>query len=86
MWWPLAAGWLVAMFITRVYTRPDRWLVRLVATVGIAVIIGGPLRTLMDRPIYSIFTVVAFGFLTLMTLAWRLLRIAFRQVRATPGA
>ena len=85
VWWPLAVGWLIGMLVTKVYTRPDRWPLRLVGTVAIAVLIGGPLRTLTDRPLYSVFTLVAFGFLSLVTVAWRFLRIAFRQARATPA-
>jgi hypothetical protein len=33
--------------------------------------------------VYSVFTAVAFGVLTLLTFAWRLLRVAYRQVRGT---
>ncbi len=85
VWWPLALAWLIGMWVTKLYTRPDRWLLRLVGTVTIAVVIGGPLRTLTNRPLYSVFTLVAFGFLSLATIAWRFLRIAFRQARATPA-
>ena len=85
VWWPLAAGLMVGALITRLYTRADRWPLRLVATVAIMVIIGGPLRTITGRVVYSVFTLVAFGMLNLLTFAWRLLRIAFRQMRATPA-
>ena len=84
VWWPLAVGWIVAMPITRLYGTAARWPLRLLTTVGLAVLIGGPLRYLMDRPIYSIFTVVAVGFLSLATFGWRLLLVAFHQVRAAP--
>lgn len=86
VWWPLAIGLIVGACITRLYTRDDRWPLRLVATVAISVIVGGPLRTLTGRVMYSVFTLVAFGMLNLLTFAWRLLRIAVRQVRANPAA
>ena len=85
VWWPLAAGLIVGALITRVYTERHRWPLRLVATVAIMVIIGGPLRTITGRVMYSVFTLVAFGMLNLLTFAWRLLRIAFRQMRPTPA-
>ena len=86
VWWPLAVGLIVGALITRVYVRDDRWPLRLVEAVAIMVIVGGPLRALTGRPIYSVFTLVAFGMLNLLTFAWRLLRIAFRQTRGTPAA
>ena len=86
VWWPLAIGLIVGAFIMRLYTRDDRWPLRLVATVAIMVTVGGPLRTLTGRVMYSVFTLVAFGMLNLLTFAWRLLRIAARQVRSNPAA
>jgi len=86
VWWPLAIGLIVGAFIMRLYTRDDRWPLRLVATVAITVIVGGPLRTLTGRVVYSVFTLVAFGMLNLLTFVWRLLRIAVRQVRADTAA
>ena len=82
VWWPLAVGWIVGMLVTRLYGTSAQWPLRLVATVAIAVAVGGPLRTLMDRPIYSVFTAVAFGFLCLATFGWRLLLLAYRGARA----
>ena len=86
VWWPLAVGFVVGALVTKLYVARGRWPIRLVATVAIAVAIGGPLRALTNRPVYSVFSLVAFGFLTLATFAWRLLRIAYRQMRATPSA
>ena len=83
VWWPLAVGLTVGALMTRLYVRPDRWPLRLLATVAIAVVIGGPLRTLTGRNAYTVFTVVAFAMLTLLTFTWRLLRVAYHQVRAT---
>ena len=86
VWWPLATGLVVGGLVTRLYVARDRWPVRLVGTVAIAVIIGGPLRTLTGRTVYSVFTLVAFAMLILLTFAWRLLRVAYHQVRAHPTA
>ena len=86
VWWPLATGLVVGGLVTRLYVAGDRWPLRLVGTVAIAVVIGGPLRTLTGRGMYSVFTLVAFAMLTLLTFAWRLLRVAFHQVRAHPSS
>ena len=86
VWWPLATGFILGALITRLYAARDRWPLRLVGTVAIAVIIGGPLRTLTGRGMYSVFTLVAFAMLTLLTFGWRLLRIAYHQVRANPSS
>ena len=86
VWWPLATGLVLGALITRLYAARDRWPLRLVGTVAIAVIIGGPLRTLTGRGMYSVFTLVAFAMLTLLTFGWRLLRIAYHQVRANPSS
>jgi Protein of unknown function (DUF3054). len=85
VWWPLATGLISGGLITRLYVARDRWPLRLVGTIAIAVIIGGPLRTLTGRGMYSVFTLVAFAMLTLLTFAWRLLRVAYNQVRANPS-
>jgi hypothetical protein len=86
VWWPLAVGLIAGALITRLYTREDRWPLRLVVTVAIMVLVGGPLRTLTGRVMYSVFTLVAFAMLNLLTFGWRLLRIAVRQMRGTPVA
>ena len=81
VWWPLAVGLLVGGVITRIYTDDVDWPGRLLATVAIAVVVGGPLRALTGREIYSVFTVVALAMLCLLTFGWRLLRVAFAQAR-----
>ena len=86
VWWPLATGLVIGGLMTRLYTARDRWPLRLVGTVAIAVIIGGPLRMITGRGMYSVFTIVAFGMLILLTFAWRLLRVAYHQVRAQPSS
>ena len=84
VWWPLAVGLIVGALITRLYVAHDHWPLRLLATVTIAVIVGGPLRTLTGRVVYTVFTLVAFGMLNLLMFAWRLSRIAARQARGAP--
>ena len=83
VWWPLAVGLMVGALITRLYVTQDRWPLRLLATVVVAVVVGGPLRALTGRNMYTVFTLVAFAMLTLLTFTWRLLRVAYHQVRAT---
>ncbi|MEP6626086.1 MAG: DUF3054 domain-containing protein [Acidimicrobiia bacterium] len=84
VWWPLAGGLVVGALITRLYTATDRWPLRLVVTIAITVLVGGPLRTVTGRVMYSVFTLVAFGMLNLLTFGWRLMRVAVRQMRGTP--
>ena len=83
VWWPLGVGLVVGALITRLYATVDRWPLRLLATVAITVVLGGPLRTFTGRNAYTVFTLVAFAMLTLLTFTWRLLRVAYHQVRAT---
>ncbi len=82
VWWPLAVGLVVGALITRLYVTRDRWPLRLLAAIAITVVVGGPLRTLTGRSMYTVFTLVAFAMLTLLTFTWRLLRVAYHQVRA----
>lgn len=81
VWWPLAVGMLIGGLITRIWTDDRDWPPRLFGTVAIAVAIGGPLRYLTGRPMFSVFTIVALFVLSLLTFAWRLLRIAILQAR-----
>ena len=83
VWWPLAVGLVVGALITRLYVAQSRWPLRLLGAVAITVVIGGPLRTLTGRSMYTVFTLVAFAMLTLLTFTWRLLRVAYHQVRTT---
>jgi hypothetical protein len=81
VWWPLAVGMLVGGALAGVYVHRSRWALRVVAMTAIAVAIGGPLRTLTDREMYNAFTIVAFVVLTLLTLGWRTVALAFRRLR-----
>lgn len=71
VWWPLAVGFVVGGLVTRVYTLEDDWTARVLGTVLIAVLVGGPLRALTGRPIFSTFSLVAIVVLSVFTLAWR---------------
>jgi hypothetical protein len=82
VWWPLAVGVLVGGLVMRIYTDDAEWPGRLLATIAIAVMVGGPLRWLTGRPMYSVFTVVALFVLSLLMYGWRLLAVAVRQARA----
>jgi hypothetical protein len=87
VFWPLAVGWLVGALVTRVYTRADRAWLRLLGTIVIGIFIGGLLRWIFtDRVPFSVFTVVAFGFLGLTTFGWRLAWIAVARMRGTGTA
>ena len=87
VFWPLAAGWIVAALITRVYTRDDRPWLRLLGTILIGIGVGGVLRgAFTDRVSFSVFTVVAFLFLGLTTFGWRLVWRGVSRVRGTATA
>src|SRR4051812_11404150 len=74
VFWPLAAGWIVGALITRVYTRDDRPWLRLLGTLLIALFLGGILRwAFTERVAFSVFTIVAFLFIGLVTFGWRLI-------------
>ena len=85
--WPLVAGWAVGALATQLYTRADRTWLRLLATVIIGVFLGAVLRaTFTDRPWFSVFSIVAFVFLTMTTFSWRLVWSIFdRRSRALPA-
>lgn len=83
VWWPLAVGILVAGLLMRIWTDDHDWPGRLLATIALGVVIGGPLRALTGRPVYSVFTVVALFVLCILMYGWRLARIGIRQARGT---
>ncbi len=71
VWWPLAVGFVVGGLITRVYTLSEDWPARVLGTVLIAVLVGGPLRALTGRPVFSTFSLVAIVVLSIFTIGWR---------------
>lgn len=81
VWWPLAIGMVVGGLVTGVDAVRDRWPLRVVGMVALAVLIGGPLRTLTDREMYNAFTVVAALVLSALTLGWRSVRLLVRRAR-----
>jgi len=85
--WPLVAGWAVGALATQLYTRADRTWLRLLATVVIGVFLDAVLRaTFTDRPWFSVFSIVAFVFLTVTTFSWRLVWSIFdRRSRTLPA-
>ncbi len=79
--WPLAVGWLIGALVARLYTRVERWWLRLGGTLVVAVLIGGVLRwAFTNRVAYSVFTVVELGFLALVTFGWRLVALGITRV------
>ncbi len=71
VWWPLAVGFVVGGLVTRLYVDAEDWPARVLGTVVIAVLVGGPLRWLTGRPVFSTFTLVAIAVLSAFTLGWR---------------
>lgn len=87
VWWPLALGWSVAALATRLYTRGDRMWVRLAGTIVGGVLLGGIFRwAFTQRVAYSVFTVVALVFLSLVTFGWRLIARLVARRRGAPSA
>jgi hypothetical protein len=87
VFWPLTLGWMVAALASRLYTRPNGIWVRLLVTIVAGLLIGGFLRyTFTDRPFISIFTLVAFLFLSLTMYGWRLIWVFFERRRRTVTA
>ncbi len=85
--WPLAAGWAVGALVTKLYTRGERWGLRLAGTVVIAAVLDAVLRgTFTGRGYISVFTVVLFVFLSLITFAWRLVWLSVARWRRTVPA
>jgi chromate transport protein ChrA len=82
--WPLAAGWAVGALATQLYTKVDRTWLRLLGAVVIGVFLDAVLRAAFtDRPWFSVFSIVAFVFLTLTTFSWRLVWLLFDRRRRT---
>ncbi len=85
--WPLVVGWGIGALATRLYTRADRSWLRLLGTLAIGVFIDAVLRaTFTGRPWFSVFSIVAFVFLGLITSGWRLAWVLFARLRGTAPA
>ena len=87
--WPIAVGWYGVALAVRLYTRPDRWVPRLLATIGAGTLVMSVLRGgFTDRPWVSVFTVVFIAWMVLTAFGWRLLAgaIGARRRRAASTA
>lgn len=81
--WPVAAAWFAVALIASLYTRTSRPWLRLAATVAVGVGVGLLARivfTHRDTP--PAFVLVAFGFITLTTVGWRLVSAALPHLLA----
>ncbi len=79
VWWPLAVGFVVGGLVTRLYVDAEDWPGRVLGTVVIAVLVGGPLRWLTGRPVFSTFSLVAMVVLSAFTLGWRGIALLVRR-------
>lgn len=75
--WPIAVAWFAVALVVRLYTAASRPWLRLAATGLLGVGIGLILRIVLthrDTPVA--FVLVAYAFITLTTVGWRLLATA----------
>lgn len=80
--WPFAAGWFVVAVAVRLYTQRSRWPARVLVTVIAGVAAGLALRAAVTHRATPIaFIVVAYAFITLLMLGWRLVVVAVRQLQ-----
>ena len=85
--WPLLAGWFVAALVAQLYSRRDRVWLRLAATVVAGVAVALLLRaTVTHRDTPVAFVVVAYLFITALTVGWRLVVIGVQAARARGGS
>jgi len=81
--WPIAVGWYGVALLVRLYTRDDRWALRLVVTIAAGTLVMSVLRgAFTDRPWVSVFTVVYLAWMVLTAYGWRLIGGALRTRRA----
>lgn len=81
--WPLFAGWFAVALIVRLYTRSTSLWLSLLVTLAGGIAIGAALRgTFTDRPYVSIFTLIAFVYLGLVTFGWRAIWALVTRARA----
>ncbi|MGH7722557.1 MAG: DUF3054 domain-containing protein [Candidatus Dormibacteria bacterium] len=81
--WPVAAGWFAAALAVGLYVARSRPGLRLAATVVLGVGVGLIVRiavTHRDTPLA--FILVAYGFITLTMVGWRLVAAALPRVLA----
>ncbi|MDQ6856731.1 MAG: DUF3054 domain-containing protein [Candidatus Dormibacteraeota bacterium] len=81
--WPIAVAWFATALVAGLYTAPSRAWWRLAATVVLGVGLGLVVRiavTHRDTP--AAFVLVAYAFITLTTVGWRLVGAAVPWVVA----
>jgi chromate transport protein ChrA len=79
--WPFAAGWLGAALAVRLYTSVSHNVLRLGATAIIGIAVGLVLRALLthrDDP--AAFIIVAYVFIVLSTVGWRVVPSAISRM------
>lgn len=85
--WPLLAGWFVTALVAQLYVRGDRAWLRLAATLVVGVAIALLLRaTVTHRDTPAAFVVVAYLFITALTVGWRLVVIGVQAARGRRGS
>jgi hypothetical protein len=81
--WPIAVAWFGVALVARLYTRDDRWVSRLLATIAAGTVLMCVLRgAFTDRPWISVFAVVFVAWMVLTAYGWRLIGAALRTRRA----
>ena len=84
--WPIAVGWYGVALATRLYTRAERWPLRLLTTIGAGTVVMSVLRGgLTDRPWVSIFTVIFIAWMLATTFGWRVIVRAITSRRSAPA-
>lgn len=81
--WPIAAAWFTVALLARLYTTRSRARPRLFVTVAVGVGLGLIVRiavTHRDTPVA--FVLVAYAFITVTTVGWRLVAAVPQRVRA----
>ena len=85
--WPLLAGWFLTALLARLYVRGDRTWLRLAATLVVGIAIALLLRaTITHRDTPVAFVVVAYLFITALTVGWRLVVIGVHAARRRRGS
>lgn len=79
--WPLACGWFVVAAAVMLYARRGRVAVRLAITIIAGIGAGLVLRaTVTHRATPVAFVIVAFAFITMLTVGWRLVALGVREL------
>jgi DUF3054 family protein len=83
--WPIAVGWYGAALVVRLYSRDDRWVLRVVGTVALGTVVMVVLRGgFTDRPWVSVFTAIFVAWMLATALGWRAIVRAITSRRSAP--